>query len=716
MIGRTVLHYKIREKLGEGGMGVVYKADDSRLRRAVALKFIQPNLFDDPSGRARFLHEAQAAAALDHPNICTIYEIDEVDNQTFISMAHIEGESLKQTIASRPLGLAEVLDIAIQIADGLQAAHDKGVIHRDVKSANIMVTPSGQVKITDFGLAKVPGHSRVTKSGMTLGTIDYMSPEQACGEQVDHRTDVWSFGVVLYEMVSGELPFRGEIDQAIVYAILNEPLPAITGLVADLPPELENVIGKALAKNVEDRYARVADIAIDLREFRRKFDQRSSEIRVKTPQLSIAVLPFANMSADPEQEYFCDGMAEDIINDLSNLDGLRVVSRTSAFAFKGMHQDIREIGRKLRVQTLLEGSVRKAGNQLRITAQLINVADGYHLWSHRYDRELEDVFAIQDEISQSIVEALKVKLTPSEERAIAKTATQDVQAYDLYLRGRELFYQWQRSSLEDAIDLFSQAIERDPDYSLAYAGTADCYCVLFTDCGRKKEHLEKGLRASQRALELDADLAEAHAARGYVITCLTKDYEKAEEEFEVAIKLNAKLFEAYYFYARCCRVQAKMEKSAQLLEQACLVKPDDYQARIFLAEAYKALHLEAGAEAAYQRALENVEKHIEQHPDDSRAYQLGSLALLELGEREKGLEWARRAASLDPTNPMLLYNMACFFSIAGEAEDAIGYLRRAFDGFASESDATMKEWASADPDLDSIRSDPRFDEILAKLE
>jgi len=344
------------------------------------------------------------------------------------------------------------------------------------------------------------------------------------------------------------------------------------------------------------------------------------------------------------------------------------------------------------------------------------VADGYHLWSHRYDRELEDVFAIQDEISKSIVEALKMKLTPSEERAIVKASTTDVEAYDLYLRGRELFYQWQRSSLEEAIDLFSQAIERDPDYSLAYAGMADCYCVLFTDCGRKKEHLEHGLKASQRALELDAGLAEAHAAHGYVITCLTKEYEKAEEEFEVAIKRNSKLFEAYYFYARCCRVQSKMEKSAQLLEQACLLKPDDYQARVFLAEAYKSLDLEAGAEAAYHRALENVEKHIEQHPDDSRAYQLGSLALLELGEREKGLEWARLAASLDPTNPMLLYNMACFFSIAGEIEDAIGYLRRAFDGFASESDATMKEWATADPDLDSIRSDPRFDEILAKLE
>jgi TolB-like protein/Flp pilus assembly protein TadD len=485
-------------------------------------------------------------------------------------------------------------------------------------------------------------------------------------------------------------------------------------LVADVPPELERIIGKALAKRVDDRYQRASDLADDVIALQRDLRSRSSKLTGTSTadQRSIAVLPFANMSADPEQEYFCDGMAEDIINDLTNVEGLRVVSRTSAFAFKGKNEDICDIGRKLRVKTLLEGSVRKAGNRIRITAQLINVSDGYHIWSRRYDRELEDVFAIQDEISENIVHALKVKLSPQAKQAMEKTATKDVAAYDLYLRGREFLHQWHRKSLTKALEMFAKAIEKDPDYSLAYAGTAACYCVLWTAYERKQEVLEKALRASEKALQLDPGLAEAHAAHGYTITCLGKEYGKAEREFETAIELDPKLFEAYYFYARCCATQAKLEKAAQLYEQACLMKPEDYQARHFLAQTYKALKLEAGADAAYQRAAENVEKHVEQHPDDARAYQLGATAFLELGERDRGLEWARRAVEMDPHNPLLLYNTSCFFSIAGEPEDAIGYFRKAIAGLVG--DATIKEWARTDPHLDPIRNDPRFDEILAR--
>jgi TolB-like protein/Flp pilus assembly protein TadD len=556
----------------------------------------------------------------------------------------------------------------------------------------------------------------VTKTGATLGTVDYMSPEQAAGKDMDHRTDVWSLGVVLYETVSGQLPFLGDYDQAIVYQIVNEDQMPLTGLVADLPEELERIIAKALSKRPANRYQYVAEMAADLRMLKKKMfpDRTAEETVTKAPQASVAVLPFANMSSDKDQEYFCDGMAEDIINDLTNVENLRVVSRTSAFAFKDRNEDIREIGRRLRVKTILEGSVRKVGNRLRITAQLINVDNGYHIWSQRYDRELEDVFAVQDEISQNIVHALKVRLTSKAKQAMEKTATKDVQAYDVYLRGRQLFYEWRRDSNEKAIELFAQAIEKDPEYSLAYAGMADSYCVLFTDCGRKKENLEKAMESSRRALELDPNLAEAHTAYGYAVTCLNKDYDTAEREFNLALKLNPKLFQTYYFYARTCFIQNKMEKAAQLFEQACLLKPEDYQARHFLAQSYKALKLVAGAESAYQRAVENVEQHVEKHPDDSRAYQLGALALIEIGERDKGLEWARRAVSMDPHNPMLLYNVSCFFSIAGETEDAIGYLRKSCDGMSK--DATMKSWAETDPDLDPIRDDPRFQEILQIFE
>jgi serine/threonine protein kinase len=502
MIGQTIQQYQIQQKLGEGGMGVVYKAEDGRLRRSVALKFLQPHLFASEFGRSRFVHEAQAAAALDHPNICTVYEIGEVGARTYISMAFIEGRSLREKIDSGPLRLNEVIDIGIQIAEGLLAAHGKGIVHRDIKSANIMVTPAGQVKITDFGLAKLAGRSKVTKTGTTLGTVDYMSPEQARGETVDQRTDIWSLGVVLYEMISGLMPFRGTIDQAVVYSILHEDALPLTGVVADIPAGLTAIIGRALTKKLDDRYPNIPEILKDLNMLKREIHAKASksDATVSKRQMSIAVLPFANMSADPEQEYFCDGMAEDIINDLTSVEGLRVASRTSAFAFKDKHDDIREIGKKLRVRTLLEGSVRKAGKRLRITAQLIDVEDGYHLWSQRWDRDLEDVFAIQDEISENIVQALKVKLTPKAKRAIQKAATKNVEAYDLYLRGRELLRQWERSSIEKALKKFSTAIEMDPGYSLAHAGIADCYSVLFTDIDRNKEHLENSLEASEKAL------------------------------------------------------------------------------------------------------------------------------------------------------------------------------------------------------------------------
>ncbi|MFQ6008752.1 MAG: protein kinase, partial [Candidatus Zixiibacteriota bacterium] len=394
MISNTISHYKILEKLGSGGMGVVYKAQDTKLDRYVALKFLPLALSQDEENKKRFINEAKAASALNHPNIATIYEIDEVDGQMFIAMEYIEGKALNEIIhtnLSKGSTLRKVLDYAIQITEGLSKAHAKGIIHRDIKPANILVTEEGLVKIVDFGLAKLAGRTMLTKEGTTLGTVAYMSPEQTQGTDIDHQTDIWSLGAVIYEMLTGEPPFKGDYEQAVIYSILNEEPKPLYDFRDDVPHKLAQLVDKALQKASKERHENMAELQEALRSVAQPM--RSAGQKEGVP--AIAVLPFANMSADPQQEYFCDGMAEEIINALVNVEGLRVAARTSAFAFKGKQEDIREIGRKLSVDKVLEGSVRKAGNRLRVTAQLIDVADGYHLWSERYDRELQDIFAIQ---------------------------------------------------------------------------------------------------------------------------------------------------------------------------------------------------------------------------------------------------------------------------------------------------------------------------------
>jgi serine/threonine protein kinase/tetratricopeptide (TPR) repeat protein len=774
VIGRAISHYNVIEKLGEGGMGVVYKAEDTKLKRIVALKFLRPQVFGDEQGRARFFQEAQAAAALDDPNIGTIYEIDEVDEQIFIAMAYVDGMSLKEKVRSGPLDVVEALDIAIQTASGLRAAHQKGILHRDVKSANIMVTPDGQVKIMDFGLARHPGRTRITKVGVSMGTVEYMSPEQAQGAEVDHRSDIWSLGIVLYEMVTGQPPFTSSYDEAVVYHILNESPESVCNLQPKVPKALERIVDKALAKRPEQRYSTIEALIEDLIEVKnmvedsphllesgppRRLSRSRTQIGVSvvaaasvlllawyvfhergpspsvpeqltsdsnavremvptstttseaiTPENSIAVLPFTNMSADEGQEYFCDGITEDIINDLAQVDGLSVVARTSAFALKGKTEDIREIGRRLNASIVLEGSVRKEGDDLRITVQLINVADGYHIWSDRYDRELKDVFAIQAEIAHNVARALQITLTEKVKRSLLARSTVDIEAYDLYLRGREFFHQHRRGH-EEAIDMFSQAIEKDPDFALAYAAMADCYTDLYVTQDKNMEYMERCIAASQKALELDPDLAEAHVARGFAISLLSRQYEEAEKEFEIGIRLNPSLFEAYYLYARSCRVQGKHQKAAELFEQAWRLRPDDYQVGVFLADSYVELNRMDEARAAYQRGVALVTAHLDRNPNDARALYLGGNTLIKLGETEKGFDWSRRALALDPDNPLLLYNIACIYSSAGDFETALDYFERAV-----ESGYTNNAWAKTDPDLDPLRENPRFQALMERLD
>jgi non-specific serine/threonine protein kinase len=705
MIGQVISHYQILEKLGEGGMGDVYRAEDTRLKRTVALKFLRSGLLNDAVLRKRFENEAQAAAGLDHPNICSVYEIDEADGHTFIAMAYAPGVSLSRKISSGGLVAEEALDIARQVAGGLEAAHKQGIIHRDIKCSNIIVTPDGVAKILDFGLATIPGGANSSVILSSSGTVAYMSPEQARGDEIDYRTDIWSLGVCLYEMLTGRLPFEGGYHQAVIYSILNQDPAPLSELRPDLPLSVVNIVEKAMARNVDDRYQNVSVLLEDL-----ESPDQVPIVRVQSDRPSIAVLPFVDMSADKDQEYFCDGIAEEIINALFKVEGLDVASRTSTFSFKGKNLDIRTIGRRVGVDAVMEGSVRKAQDRLRINAQIVSVADGYHIWSGQFDREVQDVFSIQEEIAQNIVEVMEVELNENEKKALETSATDNIEAYDFYLRGRNFFHQYKRTSINHAIDMFKRATERDPGYALAYAGLADCYSYFYMYFERSDDNLKKALDSSEKAIDIDPDLAEAHAAYGFAIS-LNKRFQEAEEEFETAIRLNPRLFEAYYYYARTAFARGDKEKAAHYYEKACLVDPDNHQAPNLLGFTLRSLGRIEESLMWYRIAITNLDKRLELHPDDSRAVYLKSATLIELGHHDEGLKWADKSYEADPADPYIVYGVACSYSRVGRIEEAVDYFEKSVAcGFAH------KDWIEHDDDLDPLRDHPRFKAIVDAMD
>jgi serine/threonine protein kinase/Tfp pilus assembly protein PilF len=548
--------YRIIDEIGRGGMGLVFKAEDTKLKRPVALKLLSHELSQLPEAKERFLREAQAAASLDHPNICTVYEVDERDGQVFIAMAFVDGLSLKQKIARGPLAIGETLSIALQVAGGLEEAHRNGIVHRDIKPANIMLTATGQPKITDFGLARLESAGDLTRTSAVMGTVAYMSPEQALGKKVDYRTDIWSFGCLLYEMLAGHPPFRGGNETAVLHSILNTDPQPVAELRRDIPAGLARILDRCLKKNIPDRYPDAVALIRDLRSVDladiaaapprtpsaapsagRSAGPSSADAHGTPP--SIAVLPFSDMSPEKDQDYFGEGIAEELINALTHLQELRVVARTSAFALKGMKLDIREIGRKLDVGTVLEGSIRKAGNRLRVTAQLINVEDGFHLWSERYDREMADIFAIQDEITAAIVDSLKVTLKVGEKTALRKRTTSDPEAYNLYLKGLYFYARPSPESYEKALACYRAAVDKDPNFALAYAEMANVYGGLgVLNLAPPAEMWPKARAALEKALALDRDLAEAHAVAAALAFWYEWDWEAAGRSFERVLSLN----------------------------------------------------------------------------------------------------------------------------------------------------------------------------------
>ncbi len=708
--------YEVQREIGRGGMATVYLAEDLRHHRPVAVKVLHPHVAVS-LGSERFLREIQIAARLQHSHIVPLYDSGQFENLLYYVMPYVEGESLRQRLErGKRLPLEEALQVARAVAAALDYAHRHQIVHRDIKPENVMLNDDVAM-VTDFGIAKAvtaaAGHN-LTQTGAAVGTPAYMSPEQASGAfDLDARTDVYSLGCVLYEMLAGRTPFIGPTVQAIIAQCFTQPPPPLHSLTESVPEWVEQAVMKALAKEPGERFATAAEFGQALKPSDVVTTPPGAIPASAGPQTShaksIAVLPFVNMSADPENEYFTDGVAEEIINALSKIQALLVASRTSAFAFKGKSQDITEIGRKLKVATVLEGSVRKAGNRLRVTAQLVNVADGYHLWSERYDRQLEDVFAIQDEIAENIVRALRVVLSEEEKRAIEKAPTDNVQAYEYYLRGRQFFHQFRRTGIQYARRMFERAIESDPKYALAFAGVADCCSFLYMYWDGSKANLETADSASRKALELDSELAEAHASRGFAIS-LSRQYEEARREFETAIRLNPKLYEAHYFYARACFQEGRLEDAVRHYEAAARVRPEDYQALLLMHTPLDGLGRKGDAKEALRRGLQVVEKHLELNPDDARALYLGAGALVQLGERERSLEWAKRAYAIDPSDSGVLYNVACVNALHGNVEDAMACLSRAIEnGFGH------KEWLEHDSDLDSLRGDPRFEALLKKL-
>jgi serine/threonine protein kinase len=529
---KRLSHFRLVAKIGEGGMGIVYKAEDEKLRRPVAVKLLPPDLVGDPVRRRRLLREAQAAAAVRHPTVAAIYEVGEEGEAAFIVMELVEGQTLRALMGDQAVAIPEALRIVTEIARGLERAHACGVIHRDLKPDNVMMEADGHVKILDFGLAKLreppvasvgQGISKretwdaeLTQRGSLVGTAAYMSPEQARGQAVDPRSDLFTLGVLLYELVTGRNPFRGPSPMDTLSAILKDrPLPA-SAVNPEVTPALDRVLERLLAKDPRERPASATALIEELEAVGRS-PQRLLTADDGPPRRSIAVLPFADMSQEKDQDYFCEGIAEELITALAHVEGLRVAARTSAFQFKGRADDVRRIGQQLGVETVLEGSVRKAGSRLRVTAQLVSTADGYHLWSERYDREMEDVFAIQDEIAATIVQTLKIRLVGEGAIPRVRRSTEDPEAYRLYLQGRYWWNKRHEVGLRKGLDFFDQAIAKDPSYALAYAGVADSYSTIgFYGFQPPKTAFAKAKQAAERALALDESLAEAHTAVGLV--------------------------------------------------------------------------------------------------------------------------------------------------------------------------------------------------------
>ncbi|HVO74661.1 MAG TPA: protein kinase [Ignavibacteriaceae bacterium] len=744
MVGQSILHYNILEKLGEGGMGIVYLAEDTKLKRNVAVKFLPNYILSNEEERKRFEIEAQAAASLNHPNICTIYSIEEADDNVFIVMEYIEGKELKDIVvaglpgksgqAAPSLQIKDVINYAIQIAEGLEAAHKKEIVHRDIKSQNIMITTGGKVKIMDFGLAKIEAGVQVAKTGSTAGTAAYMSPEQAGGDELDHRTDIWSFGVVLYEMLTGKVPFKGDYEQALIYSIINEEHHPVSELRPDVLPAFSKIIDLCLEKDPHARFQNMESIIEELKLLakKKKKDLPADNL------VSIAVLPFADISPEYNNQYFSDGLTEEIITRLSKLKGARVISRASVMNYQRAGKDMMQIAAELGVSYVLEGSVRKNASDLRISTQLIDAKQDIYLWADKYSGTMDDIFEIQENVAEKITKALKVHLSPVEKKNLKQRWTHKTDAYQLYLKGRFFWNKRTQEGLQLAIKYFEQAIEIDSQYALAWAGIADSYNLL-GEYGTipRKETYPKAKEAVKKALKFDNNLAEAHTSLASLLMLHEWDWKNSFHEFQTAIKLNPNYSTAHHWFAEWFLFNGRFDEAIKEISVAVELEP---LSPAILKDKGMAFYYAR----RYDDAIEFAGKALELDPEFGSAHRLLSLAYQEkgllneaikenqlwndfthndldasvalarcyalAGKKEEAADLIKKIDVENLKNGNLFRTIAIVYIALGRKESAIKYLKKAV-GEKAESMCMIK----IDPKLEPVHNEPRFKLLLEKI-